>query len=576
MKQLIRRWLLSGVCLLFAFNGAGSNKQLADRYVKMATDPEKQMNAAYSDSLLQRALNIYSDLDLPHQVIQCYNHLLISAFNRGNNYKAREYANKAMIVAKKSKVTEDIAIAYSNLSVVNSRMGDYEKANEYNFMALRLFKQSDNQQQIARCNLSIGTVYIRLKEYQKALSYISQARDVFYRIKDLKGYSICVSNIGSIYMELNENKKALPCFFEAVQIDEQGKDQDGTSSNFSNIGLVYYNLGNYSSAMKYYVKALEIDKRTGDISGIANLYLNISKLLAAENKLDQALTYVISSLEYFRETGELTNKQKALEHLASIYEQSGNHEKAFRTYRDAMELKDSLFDIDKATKIAMLEEKYINEKLANENLSLKFRNDLQKKELSWQLKLSFTYLAALILTIIAILIIVIQFRAKNKAYTFIVKKNLELMNKEKELGSIKVELKTMMEVDKNKPVISEDEKEKLLVKLEKSITIDRIYTRTDLTVEKLAKRLATNRTYLSQVINEVYHKNYSDFINEYRVHEAMLMLSDPVTGSRYSIDAIAKEAGFNTISNFNTVFKKYTGIAPSVFRKEAENQFHTP
>jgi len=50
------------------------------------------------------------------------------------------------------------------------------------------------------------------------------------------------------------------------------------------------------------------------------------------------------------------------------------------------------------------------------------------------------------------------------------------------------------------------------------------------------------------------------------------MLSDPQKTHKYSIEAIAKEAGFNTISNFNSVFKKYTGITPSVFKKETDNQ----
>ena len=99
----------------------------------------------------------------------------------------------------------------------------------------------------------------------------------------------------------------------------------------------------------------------------------------------------------------------------------------------------------------------------------------------------------------------------------------------------------------------------------KMLETDKIYCKFDLTCEKFAKQLSTNRFYLSQIINEKFEKNYSGFINEYRVKEVMLMLSDPIKTKQFSIETIAKEAGFKNISSFNRIFKKYTGITPSVF-----------
>jgi AraC-like DNA-binding protein/Tfp pilus assembly protein PilF len=556
--------------LIRAVKQSGNQIKLADLYLKMANDHESGIHDTTGDSLVLLALKIYTDADSSRMRIQCYNHLLITAFNQGDNFKARDYAGKALDIAQKKNLEKEVALAYSNLSVIYARLGDYEKANDYNFLALRIFKKMNDRVQIARCNLSIGTVYIRLKDFTKAMDYITNARDAFLKFNDQKGYSICVSNIGSIYMELKDFRKALPCFYEAVEIDEKNKDLAGTSSNFSNIGIVYFNLGNNTGAMEYYTKALEIDRSTGDKSGIANLFLNISRLLLVENKTDSALSYCTSAIRYFNETGEQTEKQQALEHLAAIHEKSGNSYKALAIFKKAAALKDSLFNTEKSAKIAMLEEKYINEKLVNENLLLNYRNDLQKTRISGQRKLNITYIIALFAAIIAIVIIVIQLREKNIAYKFIVKKNIDLIKKERELGSVKNELKTIMSDEKAKSSFSDDDKEKLLSKLEKLLNQDKIYIRTDLTVEKLARRLSTNRTYLSQIINEIYNKSYSDLINEYRVNEAMALLADPVIGNKYSIEAIAKEAGFNTISNFNMVFKKHVGITPSIFRKNAD------
>ena len=98
---------------------------------------------------------------------------------------------------------------------------------------------------------------------------------------------------------------------------------------------------------------------------------------------------------------------------------------------------------------------------------------------------------------------------------------------------------------------------------------EKIFKNFDLTIEKLAKQLLTNNKYLSIVINDEFGKNYIDFINEYRVKEAMFLLSDPEKNLKLSIAGIAKESGFKSLSCFYHVFIKYTGITPSKFRQEA-------
>lgn len=71
---------------------------------------------------------------------------------------------------------------------------------------------------------------------------------------------------------------------------------------------------------------------------------------------------------------------------------------------------------------------------------------------------------------------------------------------------------------------------------------------------------------LSQIINERLKQNFVDFINTYRVEEAKRKLLAPHK-SHYSVLAIAEEAGFNSKSSFNSVFKKHARMTPSEFRK---------
>ena len=74
------------------------------------------------------------------------------------------------------------------------------------------------------------------------------------------------------------------------------------------------------------------------------------------------------------------------------------------------------------------------------------------------------------------------------------------------------------------------------------------------------------RHYLTQVINGLLGKNFYTFINEYRLKEVKKLLVDE-DYLKYTLTSIAYEAGFNSKSSFNSVFKNSTGMTPSQFKQ---------
>jgi AraC-like DNA-binding protein len=108
--------------------------------------------------------------------------------------------------------------------------------------------------------------------------------------------------------------------------------------------------------------------------------------------------------------------------------------------------------------------------------------------------------------------------------------------------------------------------ERYLRRLLQSMAEEKLYLDTELTVAKLAEKLSIPPPHLSQIINERLKQSFVDFINTYRVEEAKRKLLDPLK-RHYSVLAIAEEAGFNSKSSFNSVFKKHAQMTPSEFRK---------
>lgn len=92
-----------------------------------------------------------------------------------------------------------------------------------------------------------------------------------------------------------------------------------------------------------------------------------------------------------------------------------------------------------------------------------------------------------------------------------------------------------------------------------------MYKDHNITLSKLAKNLSLTPHVVSQIINEQLSCNFNDFINSYRIEEAKKMLNDPEM-KNLTVASIAYDSGFNTLSAFNTAFKKFTGLTPSQFR----------
>ena len=95
---------------------------------------------------------------------------------------------------------------------------------------------------------------------------------------------------------------------------------------------------------------------------------------------------------------------------------------------------------------------------------------------------------------------------------------------------------------------------------------DKLYLEPELTIDALAATIVCSRHHLSQALNEKLGKSFYDCVNHYRVEEAKLLLADDGRAA-HKITSIAYDAGFNSISTFNDVFKKNTGVTPSQYRK---------
>jgi AraC-like DNA-binding protein len=95
---------------------------------------------------------------------------------------------------------------------------------------------------------------------------------------------------------------------------------------------------------------------------------------------------------------------------------------------------------------------------------------------------------------------------------------------------------------------------------------DKPFLDPNLTLAALSEKIHCTVHLLSKVINESFHKNFFDYINEYRVNHFIWLAQQP-SSTKYTLLSLAFESGFNSKSTFNSSFKKVTGKTPSQFLK---------
>lgn len=90
-------------------------------------------------------------------------------------------------------------------------------------------------------------------------------------------------------------------------------------------------------------------------------------------------------------------------------------------------------------------------------------------------------------------------------------------------------------------------------------------------IKTLSDDFETNSKYLSKVVNEYKSKTFINYINDLRIDYAIIDLQQNKTARKYTLQALAIEYGFNNAESFSTAFSKKTGLKPSYFIKELEN-----
>nr|WP_321410984.1 AraC family transcriptional regulator [uncultured Carboxylicivirga sp.] len=316
---------------------------------------------------------------------------------------------------------------------------------------------------------------------------------------------------------------------------------------YENAGFAALNLSQYYQEIKedsveyWLMQAYSMQSKANSPLGMSDVLLGIAQYHGIHNQLDSALFYYNKALPYSIRANYVPFVENNYKGLAEIYEKMHEYELSNKYLRYFYAYKDSL---EKENWRSDLSEMQIQYGIKEKNKTITRLTDILKN-IKW--KIIYSVIGFLIFSV------VLHFRLKHH-------------NKKKWLASIRVN-----SIEKTKPRILNDEKLNLWLQLEKFMTERKVFLDPDLTLISLAQKLKTNRTTLSEVINEKSGKSFNQYINQFRIEESMLLLQNKEK-DHLSIEGIAIEVGFKSRSSFYTAFVNSNGDTPSNYRNRQTNE----
>lgn len=408
----------------------------------------------------------------------------------------------------------------------------------------------------------IGRAYYFFRNYDKAIPYLRQA------LKPPKYYfdrsNLLARNAIGSYYNLIGNIDSAEYYFRSAyfSVDNVKLKPVIDAVSLSNIGKCLISRGKPDDAIPYLRAGLNRMLMDNDYELASDVSLELAKSYLLKNDLKKTKTLIDSTQLFIRRTENTDLYQSLYPLMCCYYSKVGNKELALAFFDSTLMI--NKYFQDKYSSLILLKA----EQDLYETKARVMNEDMKAKEDAFKYKIFYGSIIILIISVGFIFSIVLYHRNR-MAYRALVYKNQEWASEMLPYASYE-SADVLQEDDKSEEKAIEEEQPTqedvaLMKEVHELVSKEKIFKNADLTLDLMAKQMSINRNYLSKAINQTTGKNFNTYINEYRVKEAIKILSNEKSDV-ISIDAIAFDVGFNNRTSFYQSFKKITGLSPSDFR----------
>lgn len=415
-------------------------------------------------------------------------------------------------------------------------LGDYESAITLYKEAYQLSVKKKIPEYTNKCLRLLSALLYEDKQYQEAINYCQ--------------YIIPQNNIlADCYLALNMPDSARSVL--SAKISSKNNNNILLNLQLAETYILEEKEDSASSFLNKALEAFQVQKLPHKQNKKATLPTNFLKtyplyaeLLQKHGKTKQASEAYQLIEPLMRTNIETLNwKERQINAITSY----SNFCRTTRQYEKALELlasRDSLQLVYNSLKEEQDKENLVHRFEVGE---LKHKIDMQDVELTHSKTLNVFLICAGSIGLLLLTMIGLLFRERKKQF-------LKLYQQYEQLHKL----------DEN-PVMQQeapDPTKALFMRIKKSVLEDKLFLKSDLTVESLADLLNSNRTYISSCVNECANCSFSSWVNDLRIKYAVKLMHDDT-----SLDTkkLAQQCGFTTNETFYKNFKQRCGVKPSQY-----------
>lgn len=349
--------------------------------------------------------------------------------------------NNALKIAREGKMRAEEAICYNNLGNVYRRQGEFAKAMESYQKAITVFRDTKDDDAVSDCLNNIGNLYLDNGDPFRALDYFKQSLKVALDKGDEYRLIIRYKNLATAYSDLKDYDNAAQYLNDALKLAEKSGDKSFIASCNMLFGKLNADKNDFAIACAYYAKSVNLYAEIGAKSEQAEALVELAGSLLSAGKPGEALLSAREAEKLAQQTGSLKSRLDANLCLAKCYDKSGNPRQAFEYLKQATELKDSIYSVEKNRTIEEIEAGFVRSELKKENETLTQNSLLQKQAIRTKNIIMFLLVASLAMGTALIWLIFKRIR-EAKRETGIIRQQSEqkigqlsedLTNKEREL-----------------------------------------------------------------------------------------------------------------------------------------------
>lgn len=295
------------------------------------------------------------------------NYLYFKAFKTqslSQRDSAMYYFDRAIPLLKEVDSLNRLRKSYNQYHYLNLDQGNYEQALEYTQKALSIAEKLRDTANISLHLSDIGNIYHEFEDYKKGIIYGKKAFAVMNSAsKKVYKYLIFANNIiGINFDDWKKPDSALFYHYKNLEFLDYVEDTLRFSFVLNNIGNTLLKQKKYSKAKKYLMRALVMDKINENNYSLTSDYTNLATIAYNENQNVLAEQYFKEAENYAKKSGSLEKVRDLTLQQAWFYKKIGDFKKAYEFQEQFFVLRDSVFNKERAGKIAEMEAKYETEK----------------------------------------------------------------------------------------------------------------------------------------------------------------------------------------------------------------------